>query len=62
MVMKLFLAIELIPDMDQEIEKTRLENQKFSAPSMANQKVADIKELEIESKKYSLPQDDKYDM
>ena len=49
------VEVEVIPDMDKEIEKVRLENQKYSAPSLANQKVTDIRELENESKKYSLP-------
>jgi hypothetical protein len=49
------LVVEMIPDMDEEIKKKYIENQKLNAPAFANQRVADINELEIESKKQSLP-------
>jgi hypothetical protein len=49
------VVVEMIPDMDAEIKKKLLDNQKLNAPAFANQRVADVNELEIESKKNSLP-------
>ncbi len=50
--------MEVIPDVDEQIKMKQMNDKKLLAPSMANQKMANLKELEVEAKKYSLPQKD----